>query len=196
VNGAKVEYYIYRSRYYQPWWAEEDDGIGKDDSHEEDASGYGYDNDMVKNGEGRLDSSGKLNVEFTVPQPDAKQLWDYTYRLEAQVTDSSRRTNTASASFVGIRGNIVATAAADKYVYFTGDTAKVRVRTSDYTGKPVSSKVQLKFVSRTYKRIEKDEDGYKRVEYQPSDTDLSSGRLQRMLRVRQSTNFAPKNRAA
>lgn len=177
LNGATVEYYIYRSRYYEPWWAEEDDGIGKDDSHEDDASGYGYDNDLVKNGEGRLDSSGKLNIDFTVPQPDPKQLWDYTYRLEAQVTDSSRRTNSASASFTGIRSNIVTKAEADKYVYFTGDTAKLRVRTSDYTGKPVSSKVQLKFVRRTYNRVEKEEEGYKRVEYEPVDTDLGSGEI-------------------
>ncbi len=145
VSKAQVEYYIYRSRYWPSWWKPEDDGIGADESERGDDTGYGYGTDLVKNAEGVLNAEGRLEIDFTVPQPEANQTWDYTYRLEAMVTDSSRRTMNSSASFVGVRGNVVATAETDKYVYFAGDTAKVRVRTSDYEGKPVSTKVKLKF---------------------------------------------------
>src|SRR5581483_3389794 len=90
---AEVKYYIYRSRYYPWWWQSEDDGIGKAEGEDEEEEGgyYGYGNDMVQEGEGKLDANGRLTVDFKVPQPDEKDRYDYTYRLEAQVTDASRR---------------------------------------------------------------------------------------------------------
>ena len=177
VARAQVEYYIYRSRYWPSWWKPEDDGIGADESERDDGSGYGYGTDLVKDAEGVLDGDGKLVIDFTVPQPEAKETWDYTYRLEAMVTDSSRRTMNASGSFVGVRGNIVARADADKFVYYAGDTAKVRVRTSDYEGKPVSTRVKLKFARRTWERVEVKEDGYKRIEFEARDTDVDTGEV-------------------
>ena len=68
------------------------------------------------------------------PQPDENDTNDYSYRLEAQVTDSARRTIDGSASFVATRGTVVANADPDRYVYNKGDVAKIRVTTSDYEG--------------------------------------------------------------
>ncbi|MBI1760017.1 MAG: hypothetical protein HYR56_01140 [Acidobacteria bacterium] len=178
VASAEVKWYVYRSRYYRWWWAAEDDGLGEADSGEEsDGDDYGYGNDMVKEGEARLDANGKLEVEFEVPQPDAKDSHDYTYRLEAMVTDSSRREEQGKASFTGTRGNVVASARPERYVYYQGDTARLKVRTSDYEGKPVAAKVTLKFYEQRYERIEKNEDGYKHFEYKVNRTDLSSAEV-------------------
>ena len=88
VKEADVTYYIYRSRYYPWWWADEDDAETSE-SDSEDEGGYGYGNDMVKDGEGVLNANGKLDVEFEVPAADEKDSYDYTYRLEAQVTEAS-----------------------------------------------------------------------------------------------------------
>lgn len=181
VAGAEVRYYIYRSRYYHWWWAPEDDGIGADPSEDEGGGYYGYGNDMVQDGEARLDASGRLEVDFTVPPADEKEPWDYTYRLEAQVTDSSRRQIEGRASFVGTRGKVVASAEPDRYVYYEGDTARVRVRTSDYEGKPLAARVALEFVQRTWDRIEIEEgegDGkYKRYEYKVRENKLHSAEV-------------------
>jgi uncharacterized protein YfaS (alpha-2-macroglobulin family) len=178
VANAEVQYYIYRSRYYHWWWAAEDDGIGASESEDEEEGGYGYGNDMVQDGTAKLDANGRLEVAFTVPQPDEKEPWDYTYRLEAQVTDSSRRQIDGRASFIGTRGQIVASADPERYVYYQGDTARIRVRTSNYEGKPLSAKVGLKFIQRTWDRIEVDGDGkYKRYEYKLRETDLASGEV-------------------
>jgi hypothetical protein len=119
VKNADVTYYIYRSRYYNWWWGEdEDDGIGaSSEADEGDGEDYGYGNDIVSQGEGRLGADGRMEIEFTVPQPDPEMRWDYSYRLEAQVTDPARRTIDGKASFVGTRGNIVAYASAERYVY-------------------------------------------------------------------------------
>src|SRR2546425_1799919 len=91
----------------------------------------------------------------------------YTYRLEAQVTDASRREMQGAASFIGTRGKTVADAYPERYLYYQGDTAKIRVKTADYSGHPVSEKVTLKFIEQKYERIEKEEEynGYKYKTY-------------------------------
>jgi hypothetical protein len=94
-----------------------------------------------------LDANGRLEVEFTVPPPDEKDPWDFTYRLEAQVTDSARRMIEGRASFVGTRGNVVATAQPERYVYYQGDTARIKVMTASYEGRPVPVKGDLEVCS-------------------------------------------------
>src|SRR5204863_294394 len=84
-----------------------------------------------------LTSRGELSVDFEVPAPDPKEEWDYSYRLEAQVTDASRREMQGAASFIGTRGKTVADAYPERYLYYQGDSAKVRVKTADYAGHPV-----------------------------------------------------------
>jgi uncharacterized protein YfaS (alpha-2-macroglobulin family) len=174
VKQADVQYYIYRSRYY-PWWWADDEDAGLDESDTEDEGGYGYGNDMVKDGQAVLNADGKLDVEFEVPKADEKDSSDYTYRLEAQVTDQSRNTIEAKASFVGTRGNVVGNTRTDRYVYYEGDTAKIQIRTSDYEGHPLASGVTLKFVQRTWDSTAKqDESGKTRYEYTMHERDLSS----------------------
>ena len=115
---------------------------------------YGGGDDMVQESEGKLDARGHMNVDFQVPQADENDTSDYSYRLEAQVTDSARRTMDGAGSFVATRGTIVANADPERYVYQKGDVAKIRVTTSDYEGTPVSANVQLQFVERTWTRKE------------------------------------------
>ena len=128
------------------------------DNEDEYSQYYGGGDDMVQESEGTLDARGHMNVEFQVPQTDENDTSDYSYRLEAQVTDSARRTIDGAASFVATRGSIVAHAEPDRYVYRKGDVAKIGVTTSDYEGKPVSAKVQLQFVERTWSKKEKKAD--------------------------------------
>src|SRR5207253_10898808 len=105
VTNADVHYYIYKQRYYHWWWGDQsgdefDDAAGpeKEGGDEQDYGYYG--NDVVTEGEGVLNSRGEMAVEFEVPAPDEKEEWDYSYRLEAQVTDASRREMQGAASFI------------------------------------------------------------------------------------------------
>ena len=98
-----------------------------------------------------------MNVEFQVPQAEETDTNDYTYRLEAQVTDSARRTIDGSGSFVATRGSVVANADPERYVYQRGDVAKIRVSANDYEGHPVAADVQLQFVERTWTKKPKTE---------------------------------------
>jgi uncharacterized protein YfaS (alpha-2-macroglobulin family) len=168
VANAEVKYYIYRSRYYAWFGAGDSDETGDEsDTEDEYSQFYHGGDDMVQESDGTLDARGHLNVEFHVPQGDETETADYSYRLEAQVTDSARRTIDGSGSFVATRGTVVANADPDRYVYNKGDVAKIRVTTSDYEGRPVSAKVQLQFVERTWTKKEKkaDDDEYSYPEY-------------------------------
>src|SRR5262249_30669310 len=146
---------------------------------DQDSGDYGYGNDMVKHGEGHLDSNGRMVVQFEVPQPDEKDRADYTYRLEAQVTDKARRAMQGVASLVGTRGTVVADASPDRYVYYQGDNARIRVRISDYEGHPVSAKITLKFIHRSWETIEhKDEQSkYNRYEYKLHEKEMGSAEV-------------------
>jgi uncharacterized protein YfaS (alpha-2-macroglobulin family) len=184
VSNAEVHYYIYRSRYYA-WggYGEDDSDVTGEASDTEDeySQYYSGGDDMVQESDGTLDARGHLNVDFQVPQTDENDTTDYSYRLEAQVTDAARRTIDGAGSFVATRGTIVANADPDRYVYHKGEVAKIGVTTTDYEGKPVSAKVQLQFVERTWTKKEKKEDEteeYSYPEYEMHERLVASGEVQ------------------
>src|SRR5215813_13549882 len=179
VTNGDVEYHIYRSRYYHWWFRDEDDDvIGGSEGEEGDENGYyGYGDDMVKEGEGRLDAQGRLEVTFDVPPLDESQPYDFTYRLEAQVTDPSRRVEEGKASFVGTRGNVVVFAQPERYVYYQNDNARIKIKAADYEGRPVSSKIGLKFIEVTYKRVEERNGDHSYFTYKAVESDLSSAEV-------------------
>ena len=160
VANAEVKYYVYRSRYY-PYYFEGEEEQQEDEGEDEEYAEYGnFYGDMVSQGEGKLDASGRLQVDFDVPQNTSGDVFDFEYRLEAQVTDKSRRTINASSSFVATRGSVIARAMLDRYVYTKGDTATIEMRTTDYEGRPVSANLSLKIALRTWEKVEKKENEY------------------------------------
>ena len=185
VTNAEVHYYVYRQRYYHWWWdndADEfDDAAGPaNEGDDEEDPGY-YGSDLVTEGDATLNARGNADVDFEVPAPDAKEEWDYSYRLEAQVTDASRREMQGAASFIGTRGHSVADAYPERYLYYQGDAAKIRVKTADYAGKPVSEKVTLKFIEQTFERQSRWEENngykYENVEYILHERELGTGEV-------------------
>ena len=102
-------------------------------------------------------------ISYDQLSEEEKEEWDYSYRLEAHVTDASRREMQGAASFIGTRGKTVADAYPERYLYYQGDAAKIRVKTADYSGHPVSEKVTLKFIEQKWQKVEKqvENNGYK-----------------------------------
>lgn len=180
VANAEVKYYIYRSRYYAWGYGEEADETSDETESDDDYSDhYGYGNDTVQESEGKFNADGQLNVEFRIPEADENDPWDYSYRLDAQVTDSSRRTLNGGASFVATRGNTVAHASPERYVYSKGDVAKIRVKTTDYEGRPVAARILLRFIQRSWTAVEKkSESGYSYPEYEMHEREVSSADLE------------------
>jgi uncharacterized protein YfaS (alpha-2-macroglobulin family) len=196
VARANVKYYVYRSRYYG-WWQEggdeEVDEFGADVTAEEGGDEYGgYGEEMSLEGEGKLDAQGRLDVEFTVPQADPKDTYDYRYRLQAEITDAARRTMDASASLVGVRSNVVAYASPERYVYSTGETARVNVTARDREGRPVQTRVKLTFFERRWQKVVKrTEDGYEYPDYEVKEKELSSALVDTNAEGKGATDYAP-----
>jgi uncharacterized protein YfaS (alpha-2-macroglobulin family) len=179
VAGAEVQYYIRRSRYYH-WWnqEQEDEDDELDDSEEPEDDYYyysSYGGDAVDEGTGQLDAKGHMTVEFDVPEPNETDEWDYTYKLEAQVVDASRREMQGSASFIGTRGRTLAYAQPERYLYYKGEQARIKIRTNDYAGHAVAARVTLKFIEQRWEQVEKDSPyGYKYTDYESRERELLS----------------------
>ena len=173
VADAEVKYYVYRSRYY-PYFSDGEE-FEHTEEEEDDFSPYGsYYSDLVLDGDGKLDASGQMSVEFDVPESNKDDLWDFQYRLEAQVTDASRRSINSAASVVATRGSVIANAMPHQYVYHKGQTARITISTTDYEGRPVSAKLSLKFMARTWVKVEKKQNEYD-PDYQLREEPLSTG---------------------
>jgi uncharacterized protein YfaS (alpha-2-macroglobulin family) len=202
VARANVKYYVYRSRYYYGWWYEGDEGEGGGDDVDEfgadptaeeggDSSG-GYGDEMVLEGDGKLDAQGRLDIEYKIPDADSKDTYDYRYRLQAEITDASRRTMEASASLVGVRSTVVANAAPERYVYSTGETARVNVTARDREGRPVQTRVKLTFFERRWQKVVKrTEDGYEYPDYEVKEKELSSAVVDTNAEGKGATDYLP-----
>ena len=177
VAQADVKYYVYRSRFY-PWQLRLTQADETDEEDDEQFEYYGYGNDLMMEDDGKLDAHGQLSVDFQAPAAIEPDPTDYTYRLVAQVTDSSRRTIEGSASFVATRGSVIARAFPERYVYSKGDVARINISTANYEGQPAKAKVTLKFLSRTWTLVEKWQDGYSYREYQPNERLLFSAEVE------------------
>lgn len=145
VANGQVKYSVYRSGYQFPYWR-----IlwGYSDYERDDEGGEGggeddYIGEEISQGTGQLDANGLLTV--TVPtEPDERHM-DYSYRVEAHVTDASNHEISGSRSALATYSTIVVMVDTDRYVYKPGDLANVTVRTCDYDSQPVSATLQLSF---------------------------------------------------
>jgi uncharacterized protein YfaS (alpha-2-macroglobulin family) len=175
VAGAEVNYYVYRSHYY-PYFSEDEEESDDDDDPDEYAQYNNYYSDITLEGEGKLDAAGHLSVEFDVPASNENDVWDFQYRLEAQVTDSSRRSINGSGNLIATRGSVIARATPDRYVYTKGQTAKIAISTTDYEGQPVPAQLSLKFMLRSWVKVEKKENEYD-SDYQLREKELSAAEV-------------------
>ncbi|HET6980441.1 MAG TPA: MG2 domain-containing protein [Pyrinomonadaceae bacterium] len=175
VAGAEVKYYVYRYRYY-PYFNDSEEPAEDSDEEAEYSQYDNYYSDLTVEGDGKLDSSGRLQVEFDVPSSNENDVWDFLYRIEVQVTDSSRRSINGTASLVATRGSVIARARPDRFVYTKDQTATIAVSTTDYEGKPAPAKITLKFLSRNWVKVEHKENEYD-PDYEAREDELGSAEV-------------------
>jgi uncharacterized protein YfaS (alpha-2-macroglobulin family) len=87
VSGGQVEYSIYRSVYERPWWWGYEWGwYFMDEDYY-----WTHDRVMVDSGSAVLDEDGKLTIKVDTSRFAEGDEDDYTFTIEAVVTDLSRR---------------------------------------------------------------------------------------------------------
>jgi alpha-2-macroglobulin len=156
VANGQVKYSVYRSPYYFPYWRilwGYTDYEGDDEGEGPDYGGYA--GEEILQGTGQLDANGLLTIN--VPTEIEEHHMDYTYHVEAHVTDASNHEITGGRSAIATYSTIVVMVDTDRYVYKPGDQANVTIRTVDYDSQPVSATVYLAFEQRKYWDQEKAE---------------------------------------
>jgi alpha-2-macroglobulin len=134
VSEAKVDYTIYRSVYERPWWWGYDWGWYFMDADYY----YAHEKVMVDSGTAMLDDQGRLKVSVETAEYLESPDRDYTFTIEASVTDLSRRVVTTSSVVKVVRSSYSVNVRPDRWIYAPGDTAQVTVTVSDFENKGIA----------------------------------------------------------
>jgi alpha-2-macroglobulin len=151
VNNAKVQYSIYRTRYWYPLWYEPDEETGEESGD----SGNTYDDaagEQISQAEGKLDSDGKLTI--TVPTTVSDNSIDYQYRIEANVTDQAGREISGTGWLTATYGSFLVNVQPTRYIFDPGSTGTFKVQARDYENKPISTAVHVKLTRWNWRQHE------------------------------------------
>lgn len=166
VADAEVEYYVFKSRYWRPWWR----GTDYEWYYEsDDESFYTFRQEMVESNTGKLDANGEC--AFMI-YPDAAADADYIYRVQANVVDQSRRSISGSKSVEVTRGLFSVSLSTGKYVYRPGEQVDLRVTTLDFQNRPVSAPFVVAVKRTWWDRVESWLNGQRSYQYKKNEASV------------------------
>lgn len=162
VTNADVEYTIYRAPYHRPC-------VGYRCYYLETSIYPSYYFSLVSSGTTTTDVGGHAIIEFEVfPSMDSY------YKIEAKVTDKSRRTVSGTAQVRVAKGEFSLEIATDRYWYAVGEEVKIKVISKDIEGNPIAVSLSLKVKgdSKTIleRKLETDANGKAYVDFKPTMT--------------------------
>ena len=140
VQDAKVKVTVYRTKFFIPWWIDADYSWYYSDSEYRNTI-----RETIDEFEGSLDKEGEFKVDFETSN-DSR---DYTYGIEAVVTDASSRSVTGSTHIKVTKARYRLVIEPEYLLNAPGVPAVVKVLCSDYSRKPVSSSVKMKVLANT-----------------------------------------------
>jgi uncharacterized protein YfaS (alpha-2-macroglobulin family) len=129
VAGAKVTYVVHRSRYWPPYWEEQEMEEGGDNE-----DGF-WGEEQLTEESGKLDKDGRL----TVSVPTDHHTFEYRYRVEARVTDASQREIRGAGYFLATQASCFLWARAENYVATAGEKTHLVVEARDFDGNAAAS---------------------------------------------------------
>jgi hypothetical protein len=145
VGGGTVEVLVYQNPFYH-WWQPERDYSWYYDDSERMRRYYGGGGQIIKRETLKLDAEGRASLNFETPRSAGQ---DFEYRIEARVTDASRREITANETVRVTRQRYYVYPRAEHNLYRPQDTVKLDIKALDANNQPVVAEGQLK-VTRDY----------------------------------------------
>jgi uncharacterized protein YfaS (alpha-2-macroglobulin family) len=147
VSRADVGYTIFRrAKYYYGWrpyrysWYYD---------YDEYYDYYGW--EYVAEGEGRLDEDGHFRGTLAV-EPELS--YNYEYRVDAVMTDASRREVTGSVTVPVWRAGLALNIDQDKYFYEPGDAAVLTFQGRDPLGRPYPADILFEITTQQWAESE------------------------------------------
>ena len=141
VAGAKVEYVVHRSRYWDwSYYGEPDD----DDSPQMQMDYQGDTDEQVLEETGKLDADGKLQVN--IPTEIDEHASDKRYRIEARVTDEGNREITGTGFVLATFGSFRVRIEPEKWFVPAGTAAGFNVSAKDYDSHPITTPITVELI--------------------------------------------------
>lgn len=137
VKDASVNYYVYRTRFYVPWWVDEDYGWYYSESEYRSTR-----QELVTEGKGKLDAQGRFYFQFETAAEDK----DYTYRVEARVKDPGNFTVTGNGAIKTSRGQFHLGLRTGRLIYKKGREVTVSFYSHNLNHKPVPAEFGFKAI--------------------------------------------------
>lgn len=153
VAGAEVKYVVHRAISWNWLFGEPDSDFSDQggpvsdtgDQPEEDD----YAGEQLSEQSGKLDANGRLKI--TIPtKVDNKEKRDYVYRIEARVTDESRREIAGHNAVTATYGSFQIGVQSDKYLYQLGENINLTAVAKDYDGKPIQTAFHADLIRSRY----------------------------------------------
>ena len=146
VSNATVEVLVYQSPFYHYWYPYRDYGWYYDDFDIQRRNYYGG-GSVIKRETVKTDATGKAKLTFDTPRENYNQ--DFEYRVEARVTDSSRREITASDNVRVTRQRYYVYPRPQRNIYQPQDKVAVDIKALDANEQPVTTEGTVE-VTRDY----------------------------------------------
>lgn len=146
VSNASVEVVVYQSPFYHYWYPRREYAWYYDDL-EQSRRGYYGGGQVLKRETVKTDATGKAKISFETPRQNYNQ--DFEYRIEARVTDSSRREIVSSDTVRVTRQRYYVYPRSPQNIYRPKDRVTIDIKALDANEQPVSTEGTVK-VTREY----------------------------------------------
>ncbi|HEY0347726.1 MAG TPA: MG2 domain-containing protein, partial [Pyrinomonadaceae bacterium] len=147
VSNASVEVVVYQNPFYHYWYPHHDYSWYYDDIEQQGRYYYGGQGQTIKRETIKTDATGKATITFDTPRENYNQ--DFQYRVEARVTDSSRREIIASDTVRVTRQRYYVYPRPERNIYRPKDKVTVDIKALDANEQPVVTEGTVK-VTRDY----------------------------------------------
>jgi len=137
VSNAAVEVVVYQNPFYHYWYPHRDYGWYYDDLERQGGRYYGGPGQIIKRETIKTDATGKASLVFDTPRENYNQ--DFEYRIEARVTDSSRREIVASDNVRVTRQRYYVYPRPEQNIYRPKDKVTVDIKALDANEQPVTT---------------------------------------------------------
>ncbi len=156
VSNASVEVVVYQTPFYHYWYPRREYAWYYDDFNQERRGYYGS-GQVVKRETIKTDSTGKATLIFDTPRENYNQ--DFQYRVEARVTDSSRREIIANDYVRVTRQRYYVYPRPAQNIYRPKDKVTVDIKAIDANEQPVATEGTVKITREFWWEIWVDPNG-------------------------------------
>ncbi len=156
VSNATVEVLVYQNPFYHTWQPRRDYPWFYDDMSPSYRNYYWGEGQVIKRETLKSDATGKATLTFDTPR-NAQQ--DFEYRIEARVTDSSRREIVGSETVRVTRQRYYVYPRPEHNLYRPQDKVNINIKALDANDQPVQVEGRVKLTRDYWFEIWQDPDG-------------------------------------